>query len=78
MNHGSVSYGDFVANDCRTRLIGHVDAAVVLHVASVTDFDVVDIPADGGVEPNTGFPTKGYIPYDVGTGSYEIGVIDFG
>jgi hypothetical protein len=73
-----MSDGYFVTNNGRTRLIHHVDAAIVLHITAISDLDIIYITPDSTIEPYTGFMPKSDISNDISTGSYEIGVIYFG
>jgi hypothetical protein len=73
VDHGIVTDGDLVADNGGSVGVHHMDAGVVLHVASASDADVVHIAADGHVKPDAALLAKNHIADDVGTRSDEIG-----
>lgn len=76
VNHGIVADGDLIADDGRSVGVHHMNAGIVLHVASVADANVVHVTADGDVEPDAGFGSKHHIADDIGARGDEIGGVD--
>src|SRR5690606_38111272 len=53
VHNGIMAYGHIIANSCWRFLIRGVDNCSILNVYFVTDFNIVDISSNHGIEPNT-------------------------
>ena len=75
---GPFRMGYFISDFGRAGLVGYVNAAVILYVTAITDFNPVNIAPNGAVKPDTGLIAQGYIADNVGTRSDEIGFVKAG
>src|SRR5690606_22330774 len=66
VHNGIVADRDIIADLGRGFLIGAMDHGPVLYIDLVAHFDVVDIPADHGVEPDRTLVPHAYLLHDGG------------
>ena len=64
--------------DVAAEIIGEVNDRVVLDVGAWAESDFVDVAAEGGVVPDTGFLVDRDAANDIGTGGDEGAFVDLG